>query len=154
MNDKALAPFTALSWLRRRGPKLPDSVLHRLFRRRQVCQAAITPLYPGPAPVFAVCCSIFLLVQACSEASLPRRHVLVQTHLGGDRSGSLMSQVRLLDAEGGVRRVAKDALLPAGARLLLPRAACEHAGAGSALTTAASTGALLAKRSELLTGSQ
>lgn len=26
----------ALSWLRRRGPPLPESVLHRLFRKRQV----------------------------------------------------------------------------------------------------------------------
>jgi hypothetical protein len=30
------SPAAALSWLRRRGPDLPDSVLHRLFRRRQV----------------------------------------------------------------------------------------------------------------------
>ncbi len=49
-------------------------------------------------------------------------------------------QVRLLDAAGGTRRVAKEALLPAGARLLLPRAVCEHAGADNAGTAARGTG--------------
>lgn len=34
--EDGLGPPTALSWLRRRGPPLPESVLHRLFRKRQV----------------------------------------------------------------------------------------------------------------------
>ena len=57
-SDAALPPATALSWLRRRGPDVHDSVLHHAFRKRQVCAR------PTSREVIRCCLVVVLVLMA------------------------------------------------------------------------------------------
>ena len=93
----------ALSWLRRRGPRLPEAVLQRWFRKRLV-----------------ICC-------LCDIDTGTLRH---SADLGNPEPPNASStphhvqvSVVLASGDGSAKRVSKDAVLERGAQLLIPKSA-------------------------------